>query len=311
MTRAAFKSLVLLFGFIIVASLPARLSPQTPPATVPVSMIVSVEAKNGTAVPVIYREDVRALQGNKRLQVTDWVALQGDHAELQLFVLIDDAIKSSVSVQFDDVRQFMDAQPGSTSIAVGYMQHGSIEIAQDFTKDHGRAGKALRMPMGSTGMSPSPYLSISDAMKSWPDSQARREMLIVSSGIDRLGTGPGDPYLTAAIEQAQRAGIQVYAIYAEGMGHLGHSFWRFNWGQINLGQLTDETGGEFYIQGMQAPIDFKPYLDAFADRLQHQYLVTFLAVPEKKASYQNIRFETEVSNAEIVAADRVFVPTEK
>jgi hypothetical protein len=281
------------------------------PGTVPVSIVVSVEAKHGGEVPAISREDVRVIQGNTRLQVTDWVPLQGDRASLELFVLLDDATNPAVSLQFDDLRQFMRAQPVSTGIAVGYTHYGTVEIVQNFTKDHGQAEKALRMPLGSFGGPASPYLSISDLMKRWPDSMARREMFMVSSGIDRLYGGPGDPYLTEAIERAQRAGIQIYAIYASGSGHFGHSFWRFNWGQNNLSQLADETGGEFYAQGFQTPIAFKPFLDEFADRLTHQYRITFLAKPEKKGTYQHVRLETEVPNAELVTADRVYVPATK
>lgn len=160
-------------------------------------------------------------------------------------------------------------------------------------------------------MSPSPYLSISDLVKRWPETPARREILMVSSGIDGLSGGPGDPYLASAIEQAQRAGIQIYGIYASEAGHWGHSFWRFNWGQNNMSQIADETGGEFYVQGSQTQIAFKPYLDEFADRLKHQYKLTFLAVPENKTSYQRVRLETEVTNAELIGADKVYIPAAK
>jgi hypothetical protein len=281
------------------------------PGTIPVSMVVSVEAKHGGEVPTISREDVRVMQGSTRLQVMDWVPLQGDRAELQLFVLLDDAANSAVSLQFDDLRQFMSAQPATTAIAVGYMHYGTVETVQNFTRDHAQAEKALRMPLSSAGVSASPYLSISDLIRRWPESTARREIFVVSSGIDPLYRGPDDPYLTEAIERAQRAGIEIYAIYASGSGHFGHSFRRFNWGQNNLSQLADETGGEFYVQGFQTPIAFKPFLDQFADRLRHQYRLTFLAKPEKKAAYQHVRLETEVPNAELVSADRVYVPTAK
>jgi len=281
------------------------------PETVPVSVVVSVEAKHGGEVPAISREDVRAIQGSTRLQVTDWVPLQEDRAGLELFVLLDDATNPVVSLQFEDLRQFMSGQPASTAIAVGYMHYGTVEIVQNFTKDHEQAEKALRMPLGSFGMPASPYLSISDLIKRWPEITARREIFVVSSGIDRLYGGPSDPYLTEMIERAQRAGIQIYAIYASGAGHFGHSFWRFNWGQNNLSQLADETGGEFYVQGFQTPVAFKPFMDEFADRLRHQYRLTFLAKPEKKGTYQHVRLETEVPKAELVTADRVYVPAAK
>jgi uncharacterized membrane protein YcfT len=45
---------------------------------------------------------------------------------------------------------------------------------------------------------------------------------MVTSGIDPdYGSGPDDPYLTAAIDAAQRAGIVVYSIYYSGAGRWG------------------------------------------------------------------------------------------
>ena len=84
---------------------------------VPVHMVVTVEARHGTNVPVINREDVMVYQGHDRDKVTDWVPLQGDHAGLELFVLIDDASNTSLGSQLEDLRQFINAQPATTKIA--------------------------------------------------------------------------------------------------------------------------------------------------------------------------------------------------
>src|ERR1700683_5139436 len=104
--------------------------------TVPVSMVVSLEARHGGGVPTINREDVRVTQGKTRLRVTDWVPLQGDQASLQLFVLLDDADRTNIALQFDDLRQFMTAQAPSTSIGVAYMQYGGAEVVQNLSTDH-------------------------------------------------------------------------------------------------------------------------------------------------------------------------------
>jgi hypothetical protein len=301
------KSALTLLLFLGACTSTSSFAQTTSSRTVPVSMVVSVETKHGGPVPTIHREDVRVLQDQTRLQVTDWVALQGDRAGLQLFVLLDDSSRPDIALQFNDLRQFMSDQPASTAIAVGYMRYGTVDVIQSFTEDHVQAGKALRLPLGSA-MSPSPYLSISDLIKGWPEYSGRREIFLISSGIDLLYGGPSDPYLADTIERAQRSGIQIYTIFASALGHSGHSFWRFTWGQNNLAQLADETGAESYFQGYQTPVAFKPFLDEFADRLTHQYRVTFLAIPQGKASYQRVRFQTEVSNAQLVGAARVYVP---
>jgi hypothetical protein len=277
---------------------------------VPVSMIVSVEAKHGSEMPTIYKEDVRVFHDHDRLAVKEWVPYRADQAGLELFLLIDDSSSTDVGSQLDDLRKFIEAQPPTTLIAVGYIRNGAVDIRQGLTKDHALAAKALRLPLGSAGIEASPYTAIADLIQHWPPSQNRREIFMVSSGIDSLQPGPNNSYLDEAITRAQRAGIQVYSIYASPAGHLGHTFWRFNWGQNNLSRLADETGAEAYFQALQMPISYGPYLDQFADRLNHQYRLTFLAKPGPKPGLQKIRLETEVPNAELVAAENVYVPAQ-
>jgi hypothetical protein len=276
-----------------------------------VSTLVSVEAKHGKDIPVVNREDVRVFEGHNRLKVTDWIPLQGDQSSLELFVLIDEASNTSLASQFEDIRNFMNAQPPATAIAVGYMQYGTVRVVQNFTKDHSTAGKALRFPIGSGAGGSSPYLSITDAIKRWPESPARHEILLISNGIDPLQPGISDSYLDQAVSDAQRTGTQVSAIYASASGHFGHSLWRITQGQNNLSRLADETGGEAYFQGFETPIAFAPFLDQFAERLNHQYKLTFLANADKKPTRQHVRLETEVPNAELVTADKVYVPAAK
>ncbi len=302
-----------ILGLVIGLSLgtPSWAAQQPSSGTVPVSVVVSVEARHGKDIPAVNREDVRVFQGHDRLRVTDWVPQQGDRSGLELFVLIDESSSPSVGLQFDDLRRFMDAQPGTTAIAVGYMQNSTVRVAQNFTSDHSEAGKALRIPVGFAAGGSSPYLSIVDALKRWPESTARRAIFLISDGTDPLQPGRMNSYLEAAITQAQRTGTQIYTIYASRAGHFGHSLWRINQGQNNLSQLADETGGEAYFQGSETPIAFAPFLEQFADRLSHQYKLTFLAKPETKSSYQHVRLETEVPNAELVTADKVFVPAAK
>lgn len=299
----------LLIGLILVTL--SGLAQQPSPGTVPVSTVVSVEARHGKDVLTVNREDVRVFQGKDRLQVTDWVPLQGDQAGLELFVLIDEATGIDVTSQFDDLRRFLNAQPSTTAVAIGYMQYGTVRTVQNFTKDHAAAGKTLRIPLGASAGGSSPYLSITDAIKRWPESPARRVVLLLSDGIDPMQPGISDSYLDQAAQQAQRIETQIYSIYSSRAGHFGHSFWRVNQGQNNLSRLADETGGEAYFQGLNTPVAFAPFLEEFASRLNHQYKLTFLAKAGTKPSFQHVRLETEVPNAELDAADKVYVPAAK
>jgi hypothetical protein len=133
---------------------------------------------------------------------------------------------------------------------------------------------------------------------------------MATDGIDRYyGTGDlEDPYLDEAIDNALRAGITVSAIYTPGVGHFGHSYWQTYWGQIFLSRLAEETGGEAYYIGFTgSPVSFTPFLDDVGKRLAHEYLLTVLVKPPKKADWQSIRLMTEVPNADLVAQAKVWV----
>ncbi len=276
-------------------------------------LVVTVEPKHGDSVPVINRNEVMVYEGRDRDQVVDWVPAQGDHAALQLFVLIDDSASTNVGSQLEDVRKFINAQPATTQVGIAYMQNGIARVVQEMTGDHAAAAKSLRLPMGEAGANASPYFALSDLVKKWQAGAPRREVLVVTDGIDRYyGTGDlQDPYLDAAIDDAAKAGIQVSAIYYPGEGHFGHSYWQTYWGQIYLSQLADRTGGEAYYIGMTgAPVSFQPFLEQLGRRFEHQYLLTFIPKPQKKAGWQTVRLTTEIPKIDLISAGRVYVPAE-
>lgn len=298
----------ILVVLVAMIGMPGFTQEQVSSVGVPVHAVVTVEATHGKEIPELQRDDVTVLQGKDRLRVTEWTALQGEHAGLELFVLVDDASAESLGVQLADIREFINAQPSSTSIGIGYMRQDVTAIAQNLTTDHAQAAKSLRLPLGRISVGASPYLALSDLIKKWPPSGVRREVVMISSGVDLLGEfGPTNPYLDAAIEHAQRAGMIVYAIYAPSAGHSGHSLWRMNWGQSFLAELAEETGGEAYMLGFGPPVSLAPYLREVAASLTHQYSATFVAKPPAKPGLVSVRYTTEVQNAEIVASRKVWV----
>jgi len=309
--RKQYSVLALLIAITcLVFALPPIAAQDSPSPTGPaVNLVVTVEARHGSNLPDISREDVMVYEGRERDKVTGSLPLQGDHAGLELFVMLDDSSNTSLGSQLEDIRQFINAQPATTKIGVAYMQNGIAQVVQNLTSDHALASKALRLPLGNPGANASPYFSLGDLIKRWPESNERREVLMITDGIDRFwGSGPGDTYVDSVIEQAQRAGVIVFGIYTPGEGHYGHSFWRMNWGQNYLSQVGDETGGEAFYLGSGAPVSFAPYLEDITRRLGRQYLLTFIAKPQKKAGMQRVKLQTEVPNAELVSVDRVYVP---
>lgn len=283
---------------------------QAAPEGVPAHMVVTVEPHKGSEVPTINRDDVMVYEGKERDQVTDWVPAQGDHAALELFILLDDGSSTTLGSQLEDIKKFIDGQPPSTAIGIAYMQDGVAKVVQNPTTDHALAAKALRLPMGIRGANGSPYFSLTDLIKRWPESTARHEIFMATDGIDRYyGSGDlQDPYLDEAIVNAQRAGILVSAIYTPGAGHFGHSYYQAYWGQLYLAELAEKTGGEAYYIGFSGPpVTFTPYLEQFSQRLSHQYFLGFLAKPPKKPGLQRVRIRTEVQNADLVSAQQVYV----
>lgn len=300
--------------FLAAFSIPGVVSAQQKDATTgtPVQMVVSVEPKHGNEIPTITQQDVIVNQGHDRRPVTGWVPATGNGAGLELAILIDDSAGFSFGSQMQDVRAFISQQAPSTLIAVGYMQNGTVSLAQNFTQDHAAAAKSLRLPRGYIGAEASPYFSLQDFIKKWPANPAtpRREVLLITDGIDNFyGGGYPDPYVDTAIQDARCAGIVVFSIYTPGTGHFAHTYWRIYWGQNYLAQLSEETGGEsYYFLGGQAPVAFQPYLNQMSGRLAHQYLLTFLAKPGNKGETESVKVSSEIRSVDLVAPDKVCIP---
>jgi hypothetical protein len=182
--------------------------------------------------------------------VTGLVPLQSENAGLELFFLLDDASETSVGPNLGTYgisSKHSRPEPRWGSATRNMEPLTSRKLLQPLTV----TAQAFRLPLWSGGASP--YLSLSDLIKQWPRTSARREVVMVISGVDALGgTGPRNPYLDAAIDDAQRNGIA---------GHARHSPWFMNWAQSHLGQIAEETDGEAYMPGFGPPVSFGPYLD--------------------------------------------------
>lgn len=311
-------------------------------ATVPVHLVVTAEStKDASAPKQIDKNNVNVKQGRNRLEVTDWIAAQGDAAALQLFILIDDTcVTQDLGTQLNEIRSFINAQPSTTLIALGYMRNAVVTVAQDFTNDHEKVANAVRLPLGSLGASDSPYLSLMSLLSRWPPGKVRREVIMVTDGINRIREYPGAsnfgppmgpggpgripgsspfgapftpmPYISPDVDSAsaasQRAGIIVHTIYAPGVGRAGRNYFELTNGQNSISKLSEETGGESFFLGTQPAVSFQPYFDRIQTVLNSQYYLVFRAKPGKKSEMQRVKISTEVPDVELVSADNVWVP---
>jgi hypothetical protein len=307
-----------------------------------VHLVITNEAVRGDGdVPTLQPGDVRVKQGKTSLKVNQLIPAKGENAALQLFVLIDDTLGSSVGNNLNDIRDFINAQPAATVIAIGYMSNAAVNVAQNFTADHELAVKALRLPRGSLSTMDSPYLSLISLVKGWQQQNVRREVLMVTDGIDRLrgeqpmasGLGPTSgtrssrlgpdfgpvyhsmptmsPDVNSASEISQRYNVLVYSLYSPGVGRAARSSWDLQIGLSGLDKLADETGGDCFSLGTSNAVTFKPYLERLQKLFDNQYYVVFQPIPGKKAGLQRVNLSTEVSNSEIAAPDNVWVPASK
>jgi hypothetical protein len=271
-----------------------------------VTMTVTAVGKKETQPPPLTKDDVQLYQGKEKVQVADWK--RGE--TLFLAVLIDDSLQSAVASQWGDLKAFFMAQPENTYIAVAYGRNGTAAVAQDFTKDHALAAKALRMPIGSAGAFTSPYLAVQDWVKRWPDSGERKSIMLFSSGIDyfRGSFDPVDPDLDGTISRAQKQNINIWTIYVPDAGHVGNRSFRVFNAQSNLSRLSEETGAESYYLGSGMPVTLKPYFDEIQMHLNNQYLLSFVGNGGKKGKFERVRVVSEVPNVEFLTPSEVFLP---
>jgi hypothetical protein len=271
-----------------------------------VSMTVTAVGKKDTQPPALKKEDVQLYQGKEKVQVADWK--RGE--TLFLAVLIDDSLESSVANQWGDLKAFFMAQPENTYIAVAYARNGSAMVAQDFTKDHAQAAKALRLPLGNAGAFTSPYLTLQDWIKRWPETGERKSIIFFSSGVDyfRGSFDPIDPDLDTTVSRAQKQNINIWTIYVPDAGHIGRREFRVFNAQSNLSRLSEETGAESYYLGFGMPVTLKPYFDEIQMHLNNQYLLSFVGNGGKKGKFERVRLVSEVPNVEFLTPSEVFLP---
>jgi len=336
-----YSAVLAVVGALFVLAVGARIGySQAKPAsgTVQVHMVITDQAVNDDSeVPVLTAESVQVKQGKDVLKVDQVIPARDDNGALQLFILIDDTCDTGIGNNLNDLREFINAQPPTAMVGVAYMSNATVQVAQNLTVDHAAASKAVRLPRGNLSSMDSPYLSLISLVKSWPQSKVRREVLVVTDGIDRLrgastasgfaspggmgmGRMPGPaatmpttmPSISTDADTAstasQRYGVIVHSVYSPGVGRLGRNAWEAQLGQSGIAKIADETGGEYFALGTQNPVSFKPYLDRLQKMFNNQYFLVFQAVPKKKDGLQRVKLSTTAANVDIAAADNVWVP---
>ncbi len=147
---------------------------------------------------------------------------------------------------------------------------------------------------GATALYDAIYLA-SQSLAATPLTDGRRRVLVlITDGGDDTHTST----YTQAVDQAQRAGIIIYAliiipIYADAGRNTG--------GEHALIQMTQDTGGKFfYIQDAK---DLAPAFEQVSEDLRTQYVLGYYApqVPAKRHSDNLRKIEINLTDPEAAA----------
>jgi hypothetical protein len=283
----------------------------------PTQALVSFDSKAPVAPSP---SDVTIKVDNRATPLSGLVPVPPNGAEIA--ILIDDGLRRSISLQLNDIRNFITTLPGGTDVFVGYMQNGRIISASGadpgFTSDHAAAATAVRMSVGLPGVSASPYFCLSDFVKHWPGASEMQQpqprqaghkarfVLMITNGVDPYNGSTSimnqdSPYVQTAQDDAQRAGVPVYSIYYPDAGfHRGRGSFS---GQSYLFQVAEATGGASFYQGSIPPVSLAPFLKQFQGAIARTYVATF-DVPANK-NLARIKISTTMPKTKVRAPDQV------
>jgi len=245
--------------------------------------------------PVLKPADVTVADAT----ITDWVPLAGGR-DLEIFFLIDDAANYDFGAKLQELRRFVTSQPAPVPIGVAFIREGALDIVEEPTRDHQSAALALRAPSGS--IVANPWCALSDLIARWPKRTARREIVIVTAGIDDSATAED------AIRDAERAGVIVYALYNPASNYLAKDWSKVDSGLVNLASLSYETGGEAYFIGHTPANSLEPFLADITEHLAHQYLVRFRFSPATRGTFQTVFITSGNPDWELMKPEKIWVP---
>ena len=130
---------------------------------------------------------------------------------------------------------------------------------------------------------------------------------MLTDGVDRYYSASfvDDPYVDVAKHDALKAGIMVYTVYVRGAGFYGSGRWLTTIAQSRLNQVSQETGGYAYFEGMSDPVTISPFLEDLQERLDHQYLLTFKPLGVK--GIQPVKLKPESLGLKVYGPEHIYV----
>ena len=291
-TRRAIASVFAVIFFIVSADNNGSGFAQSPSSS---SLRVSSASGRPVTIPVTIRVKGRTAPRELELQTVDLnVSEDGEpqtllsirartNAPINLIVLIQDDVVSSVGLEIKPLSEFIRRLPRGSRVLVGYLRAGSMQVRHKFTADLERAAKSLRPPIGVASAAPyNPYVEVIEALRRFDSQPAgRRAILLVSDGLDisqgvYSSSAGQSSDLQRAIDEAQRRSVAIYSFFVPTVtsstdGNL------ISQGQSSLNRLSDETGGHAFFQGLGVPTSFDPFIKELSLALDRQIALTYLS----------------------------------
>jgi hypothetical protein len=199
-------------------------------------------------------------------------------APLNIAILIQDDLTSSVGNELGVTREFIRSLPAGSRVMVGYITAGSLQVRQPFTTELNRAANSLRIPIASTSASAyNPYVEVIEALKKFDAGwQGHNAVLLISDGLDTSrgfdATSAGNTIdLERAINEANRRNTAIFSFYAPSVGLTSRSRLAASYGQSSLNRVSHDTGGRAFFQGTTGFVTFDSYFNRLRAELNRQY----------------------------------------
>jgi hypothetical protein len=195
---------------------------------------------------------------------------------LNLAILIQDDLTSQVSNELAITRDFIRSLPSGSSVMVGYITTGTLQVRQPFTGDLDKAARSLRMPLSSTaGSSYNPYVEVIEALHHFDGLKGKNAVLLISDGLDTsrgfdVTSSANTVDLLRAIKHANKQNVAVYSFYAPSVGLTSWNRIAASYGQNSLTRLGRDTGGKAFFQGTTGFVTFDSYFKRLKQTLNEQ-----------------------------------------
>jgi hypothetical protein len=258
----------------------------------PVTIPVTIRLKGRTVPNELEPQNV-TLTVSEDGEAQTLLSIRGTTSSpINLVVLIQDDVVSSVGLEIKSLREFIRRLPRGSRVLVGYLRAGSMQVRHKFTADLERAAKSLRPPIGVASAAPyNPYVEVIEALRRFDAQPAgRRAILLVSDGLDvseGIYSSPAGQSsdLQRAIDEAQRRSVAIYSFFVPTVtsstnGNL------ISQGQSSLNRLSDETGGHAFFQGLGLPTSFDPFIKELSLALDKQIALTYLSTHERNGFHR-------------------------